>query len=146
MSPAALDLSKMTPCECAGCICVLQTTPHMMRSNTYCKMPRASHQGAGAPDRASAAVAAGAFLILCQERRGDLALWWRPNSAGYTVNLSEAGLYCEEEARNITRLRGTDYPIPAANLLTTRQVVSVEDGNNFELLQRYRGASVDSAA
>lgn len=43
----AHPLAGLEPCECVGCICVLQTSPNMMRSNTYCKMPRASIAGAG---------------------------------------------------------------------------------------------------
>ena len=43
---------------------------------------------------------------------GDSVVWWRPNRAGYTVNLDEAGEYEESEARSIERNRGTDKPIP----------------------------------
>ena len=40
MANHAADLGR--PCECVGCICIQQTTPHMMLANTFCKMPRAS--------------------------------------------------------------------------------------------------------
>lgn len=39
---------------------------------------------------------------------GNCALWWCPNGHGYTCNLDEAGLFTEEEARDITRNRDTD--------------------------------------
>jgi len=42
MRPFPVDISGLRPCECVGGICVQQTTPHMMLSNTFCKMPRAS--------------------------------------------------------------------------------------------------------
>jgi hypothetical protein len=41
----ANHLADLNPCDCVGCICVQQTTPHMMRSNTFCKMPRATASG-----------------------------------------------------------------------------------------------------
>jgi hypothetical protein len=40
---------------------------------------------------------------------GNEALWWRPDSAGYTTNLDEAGQYTEEQTKG---LRPTDIPVP----------------------------------
>lgn len=45
---------------------------------------------------------------------GGFSLWWRAERKGYTVNLDEAGLYQEEEARSIEQLRGTDRAVPEA--------------------------------
>lgn len=47
------------------------------------------------------------YYIRCVQG-GDLALWWRPNRHGYTVNLDEAGVYSEEEARRLDRGREID--------------------------------------
>lgn len=43
---------------------------------------------------------------------GDAVIWWRPNRKGYTFNIDDAGLYEEEEARSIERVRGTDKAVP----------------------------------
>lgn len=40
---------------------------------------------------------------------GDCALWWRPNSRGYTTDLSKAGLYTRDQ---ILRMRDTDVGWP----------------------------------
>src|SRR5580698_8375940 len=40
---------------------------------------------------------------------GNCALFWAPDSKGYTTQLNEAGLYTEEEAKTH---RDTDIPIP----------------------------------
>ena len=34
-----VDLSSLKPCECAGVLCLKQSSPNMMQANTYCKMP-----------------------------------------------------------------------------------------------------------
>lgn len=55
------------------------------------------------------------FYILCLNNelpRSELALWWKPNRAGYTTNLGKAGVYSESEAESIRRIRGTDIPVP----------------------------------
>lgn len=36
---------------------------------------------------------------------GDCVIWWRPNSAGYTFRLDEAGKYPESQARQLTQNR-----------------------------------------
>lgn len=54
------------------------------------------------------------YYILCRESpQGDDALWWRPKGSGYTVRVDDAGLYTEEEAARIERIRGTDIAVPA---------------------------------
>ncbi|MBW2673559.1 MAG: hypothetical protein JRD89_09125 [Deltaproteobacteria bacterium] len=49
------------------------------------------------------------YLLDCRAPVGNSALWWRPDSKGYTCNLEEAGLYTEEQAGGN---RETDIPIP----------------------------------
>lgn len=78
------------------------------------------------------------YLILHKQRVGDLALWWRANRSGYTVDLSQAGRYSKEEAQSIAHIRGEDYPVPElmiGNGLKVRPVVSVEDADNFIALK-----------
>lgn len=52
---------------------------------------------------------------------GDTILWWGPNGGGYTCKLVEAGLYTEEEAARIFRLRGTDVPVLQEDALRAAQ-------------------------
>jgi len=48
------------------------------------------------------------------------SLWWKPDRCGYTREILEAGLYSEDEARRIERLRTDglgrpqDVPVPLA--------------------------------
>ena len=50
------------------------------------------------------------FYILDVTEGGSLCLWWRPRRSGYTDRLDEAGVYSEEEAQAIFKIRGTDVP------------------------------------
>ena len=43
---------------------------------------------------------------------GNCALWWAKESKGYTCELQQAGLFFEEEAREIARNRDTDKAYP----------------------------------
>lgn len=53
------------------------------------------------------------FFILCRAHGAhDYALWWRPNSNGYTRSLDQAGLYSRAEAEAIARNRGEDFMVP----------------------------------
>lgn len=53
----------------------------------------------------------GMFYILdARTIVGNCALWWRPNGAGYTTQLEEAGLYEEADAKN--GRRETDIAVP----------------------------------
>ncbi len=57
----------------------------------------------------------------------DLALWWAPNSLGYTIDVNKAGRYGEREAREICSHKdAVMVPIPDAKKLT-RQVVIFGD-------------------
>jgi len=52
---------------------------------------------------------------------GNCAMWWRPEGAGYTAELDEAGLYTKEKAGS---LRHTDFLVPKelAEKLAVRHV------------------------
>jgi hypothetical protein len=43
---------------------------------------------------------------------GNCALWWRPDGAGYTTQLEEAGTWGEAEARRMELARETDRAVP----------------------------------
>lgn len=55
---------------------------------------------------------------------GNCAMWWGKDSSGYTCNLDEAGVYDEEEARRIEKIRGTDrlVPVEIARAIAVRHV------------------------
>lgn len=40
---------------------------------------------------------------------GNCALWWRPEGAGYTCDLSEAGKFTDRE---VAKMRATDKALP----------------------------------
>jgi hypothetical protein len=50
------------------------------------------------------------YLLDSRTVVGNCALWWRPDGAGYTTNLDEAGLYTYEAACG---QRDSDVPVPA---------------------------------
>ena len=81
----------------------------------------------------------GERLYYIQDTRqvvGNCVLWWRAERAGYTCDLSDAGLYTEE-ARRITRLRGTDiaWPRELVESLVIKHV-------RFEPLQDRKGEAL----
>jgi len=80
------------------------------------------------------------YLVLCKERINGLALWWRTERRGYTVDLLQAGKYTKADADSIARIRGTDFPVPETAIgcgIKPRRVVSVEDADNFNALKMY---------
>jgi hypothetical protein len=63
-------------------------------------------------------------LYYIQDRRtivGNCVSWWRPNGAGYTTELDEAGLYPASKGKG---LRETDVMVPkeVAERVATRHV------------------------
>jgi hypothetical protein len=61
------------------------------------------------------------YILDSRDVVGNCASWWRPDSAGYTCNLDEAGVYGEEK---LGGLRPTDFPVPVelAESLAVRHV------------------------
>lgn len=75
------------------------------------------------------------FYILNGERTQGLnrLMWWRPNSAGYTANLADAGRYTEAEYRSV--IGDDDVPIRCDSLagggrvlLDAEEFVSIVQG------------------
>lgn len=52
------------------------------------------------------------WLILCLDEpgHGEVCLWWKPNAAGYTTRLDEAGRFTEAYAK--LRTGGGDRAVP----------------------------------
>lgn len=50
-------------------------------------------------------------FMLCRLWSGEYNLWWRCNSAGYTANKLDAGLYTCQEAYNITSKLGKEKKV-----------------------------------
>jgi hypothetical protein len=72
---------------------------------------------------------------------GNSAMWWRPDRAGYTCSIDEAGRYEEQEALSIVRIRGTDVPYPCEVIEPlTRRHVDVQDLRKVEKLQLKKGS------
>ena len=105
-------------------------------------MPTLKFKGKQAAAVLAALSAGPQYLILYRGQNGaGEALWWRPNRSGYTADLSEAGRYSKEDAESIAGIRGDDFPVPLADIgkrLKVRQVVTVEDGDNFVTLNSYK--------
>lgn len=49
------------------------------------------------------------YILDTRQVVGNCALWWRPDGAGYTCDLGDAGLYSREAARSH---RETDIAVP----------------------------------
>ncbi len=49
------------------------------------------------------------YILDTRQIVGNCALWWRPDGAGYTTELKEAGLYSERDAKSH---RETDVAVP----------------------------------
>ena len=70
------------------------------------------------------------FLIYTRAHgcaRGGYALWWRPNSAGYTSHIEAAGRYTEKEMLEIQKCRGEDFGIPEEEALEKSHRVVYSD-------------------
>jgi hypothetical protein len=88
------------------------------------------------------------YLILHKDLVQGVAVWWRPNRAGYTTDIGAAGRYSKEEADSIAQIRGDDFPVNECEIgksLTPRLTVNVEDGNNFDVLKAFTGRPVVNA-
>jgi hypothetical protein len=67
----------------------------------------------------------GKYYVQCiRTWQGDSAVWWAPDRNGYTFRLDKAGVYDEDEARRIERIRGEEWAVPVeiAEAAATRHV------------------------
>ena len=74
------------------------------------------------------------YLIFSKKHTRGIAMWWRPNAAGYTDNLDAAGRYSKEDAESYgAASHGEDVPISehAAYELPARRVIDLGDGANY---------------
>lgn len=71
------------------------------------------------------------------------ALWWCPDSKGYTYNLEEAGLYEENEAKlicDVTGISDENMAYPALPLIAReRGRTAVKFGKLEDMLERLEG-------
>lgn len=89
-----------------------------------------------------------AYYIYSKDRSGDgTAAWWRPKGQGYTVDLSKAGKFEEDEARRI--VNGSDKSVAVseedAAKLATRTIVDLGDADNLALMDEIRQAGLNKA-
>jgi len=52
------------------------------------------------------------YIVLNSPHGSDYALFWRPNSQGYTRQIDLAGRYSEKKAKEICRMRGEEFMVP----------------------------------
>lgn len=57
------------------------------------------------------------YLIQYIGACGNEALWWRPEGAGYTTNVDEAGRFTEKRAKGQERVRDMDRAWPEDDVL-----------------------------
>jgi hypothetical protein len=57
------------------------------------------------------------YYVFRTEGSHDQAMWWRPNSRGYTFNLKEAGVYTKAQADEIDAgSHGEDWGVPVSDI------------------------------
>jgi len=69
------------------------------------------------------------YYIFRTEGSHDRAMWWRPNSRGYTTNIQEAGKYTKEKAFKIElESGGEDFAVPDYIIAEMPKVTIIEAG------------------
>lgn len=82
------------------------------------------------------------YLIQCIGACGNEALWWRPEGAGYTTNVDEAGRFTEERAKAQEKVRDLDRAWPEDTILAVSHR-SVNVGKLLALSKGGRGDGQD---
>ena len=72
------------------------------------------------------------YLIQYIGACGNEALWWRPEGAGYTTNIDDAGRFTEKRAKGQERVRDLDKAWPEDVVLSLSHR-SVDVGKLVEL-------------
>lgn len=84
------------------------------------------------------------FLILSKDKSQGIAMWWRPESEGYTTDVDAAGRYSADESAKIARSgHGKDIRVPVSaidRVVTTRRIVDIGDADNYSELMAFDGA------
>lgn len=77
------------------------------------------------------------YLLFSKPQTNGIAMWWRPNAAGYTNDLNAAGRYSKEDAEShCCGAQGFVVAVEelAAYRLATRTIVDMGDGANYAML------------
>lgn len=52
------------------------------------------------------------YIVMKNPHGSDYALFWGPNSEGYTRIIDNAGKYSEKQAKRICKMRGEEFMVP----------------------------------
>lgn len=78
-------------------------------------------------------------LILNNKNPTGTLSWWRPNSAGYTPDLQQAGRFTQETAKAICKnCHGTSIAIPETEVLALPAMHILESDQISDLINRHQ--------
>ena len=85
------------------------------------------------------------FVVVCidRTRESDLLVFWRPNRAGYTVDLEQAGSYSSNEAKEICS-SGLHVPFLRSELERSKAKRTVIDRDSSRFFAMAKEAELTS--